>query len=202
MWDENGFKITVDIDEDGLLRSDEDGKNSEGEGMATRQEIINVIDDLLEGAITQEKARVWAEKEIPKTDDCEDPPSALVTMALGLDPDPKTRLSGDWREELLLARKVLIRGVPCPHKEFRKTVEAYWMAYTPGKTVVLCQIKRTEKGERVFELIEEAWEGEQTFYDQIPIPIQEKEGPFLSEKEMKEKMNEYKMGRIAREKVL
>ena len=170
--------------------------------MATRQEIIDVLDALLENRITPREAYLWAKKEIPKTDHCEDPPSALLTMLDELNPDPVVVPSGNWREELLLDREVLIRGIPCPEKEHGKSVQAFFMAYTPGEKVVLCQIKKTEAGDRVLELIEEAWEGEQTFYQQVPIPYKGENGQPLSKAEVNEQKKTYKAGALEREEAI
>ena len=169
--------------------------------MATRQEIIEVIDKILEGTMSAEQAVAWVGNEIPKTSHCEDPASALTTILTELDPDPAVIKSGEWRERLLLDREVLVRGVPCPSRD-PKTVQAYWMTFTPGEKVVLCQIKRTEKKERVLELIVELWSGKQIFYDQVPLPVKRLTGPRLSEEDIEEKKDAYKKGIVTREEAL
>lgn len=169
--------------------------------MATSQEIIDIIDALLEGRMTTEEARLWAMKETPKTDRCEDSPSALTTMVIELDPDNIAGRSENWKKELLLAREVLIRGVPCPN-ENRKAVEAYWMAYTPGEKVVLCQIRKIESGERVLEIMVEEWDRKSMFHEQIPIPVKKSTSLLLSEEEIKEKKNAYKKGTLLREEAV
>ena len=168
-----------------------------------QQEILDVVDALLEGRITQKEALLKTKKLMKKVrGPCDDPPSALDTILFGLEPDPRVRTSyaENWREELLLAREVLKRGVPCPDKEQRKTMDTFLLGYKPGEYVVLCQIKKSEKGERVLEFIEESWEGKQTFYQQVPIPI--KTGPPLSKEDINEKENAYKKGDLTREKAL
>ena len=170
--------------------------------MATPLEIIGIIDDLLEGKITPEKAVLWAKKEIQRTSSCEDPPSALVTIVIELDSDPAIKVSGKWREELLLAREVLVRGVPCPQREHGKKVEAYWLAYTPREKVVLCQIRKMKNGEKALEVIEEEWNGEKAFYELIPLSTREKSGLSLSEEEIKEKEKAFMMGHLSRKEAL
>lgn len=79
---------------------------------------------------------------------------------------------------------------PAPIKSFKKTVEAYWQAFTPWDKIALCQIK-VEDGERVLEVMEEAWDGEKLFYECIPLPIIDKHGPPLTEKEVWKKSDTY-----------
>jgi hypothetical protein len=139
-----------------------------------QQEILEVVDAFLEGRITQEEALSKAKKLMRKVKDpCDDPPSALTTIIIGLEPDPYVEMSDpdEVREELLLDREVLRRGVPCPDNEQSKTMDAFLFAYKVGKYVVCCQIKKSEKGQRILEFTEESWEGEQTFYRQVPIPF-------------------------------
>lgn len=138
-----------------------------------------------------------------KVGPCDDSPSALTAILLVLEPDSYVKLpeTETWREELLLAREVLKRGLPCPSDEQRKTMDAFLLGYTPGINVVLCQIKKSEKGERGLEYIEETWGGEQIFYRQIPIPIK-KGSPPLSKEKIKEKENAYKKGYITKEEAL
>jgi len=168
--------------------------------MATRQEIIEVIDALLEGKITPEEASRWAGKEVTKTPHCEDPSSALFTL-IGIT-DPIVQKSEPWQKELPRDREVLARGVPCPRKELGKTVEAYWLAFAPWKKVVLSQIRKTEKGERILELIEEDWNGKQKLYHQMPLPITEEPGLPLASGEMQEKEDAYRKGALTREEAL
>ena len=139
-----------------------------------------------------------------KVGPCDDPPSALTTILLGIEGDPCVKLpqTENWREELLKAREVLKRGVPCPSDEERKTIDFFMLAYTPGEKVVFCQIRRSEKGERILEFMEESWEGEQIFYHQVPVPLTEKSGPLLSEEEVKEKRYAYEKGNLTREEAL
>ena len=169
-----------------------------------QQEILDVVDAFLEGRITHKEALLKTKILMKKVKDpCDDPPSALTTILIGLEPDPhiETPDPGKVREELLLARKVLKRGVPCPDKEQRKTMDTFFYAYKAGEYVVLCQIKKSEKGERVLEFIEESWEGKQTFYQKVPIPLK-KTAPPLSKEALKEKENAYKKQNLTREKAL
>ncbi|MBU7019126.1 MAG: hypothetical protein HXS44_16570 [Theionarchaea archaeon] len=169
--------------------------------MATRQEIIEVIDKILEGTMSAEEAVTWVGYEIPRTSRCEDPASALTTILTELDPNPVVIKSGKWRERLLLHREVLVRGVPCPSMNL-KTIQAYWMIFSPGEKVVLCQIRRTEKKERILELIVELWSGEQIFYEQVPLPVKRLTGPQLSEEDVEEKKDAYKKGVLTGEEAL
>ena len=168
--------------------------------MATREEIIDVIDAFLEGKITPEEAIHWAGEEYSKTLPCEDPPSALVTLMRLRDTVPCGSLK-EWTQKLIMDRKVLIRGVPCPYEELGKKIQAFWLAYTPGHKVVLSQIRR-KKDERILEVIEESWDGKQTFYHQMPLPIKNESGPPLSLKKFKEKKKAYKKGMLTRKETL
>lgn len=89
--------------------------------MIIQKEILKTVNDLLEGRITQEEALVRGKKLMKKVGPCDDPPNALTTILLGLEPDPCVKFpeTENWREELLLAREVLKRGVPCPDDEQR-----------------------------------------------------------------------------------
>ena len=166
--------------------------------MATRQEIIEVIDALFEGRITPAKARQWALEEEKKTPPCEDPCSTLLTMRMIT--DPVVQKTDPWQKDLSRDREVLARGVPCPEKDLGKTVEAYWMGYTPGKKVVLCQIRGKRK--RFLELIEESWEGIQTFYHKECIPITEKKGPSLSIKDVREKKKAFRTEALSKKEAI
>lgn len=168
--------------------------------MAKRDEIIEIIDLFLEGKMTSREVIRWAGKELPRTPDCEDPPNALITMICLEDPE----LEGirPRKEQLLLDREVLSRGVPCPYKELGKTIEAYWLAYTPWEKIVISQIRKTETGERVVEIIEEDWNGKQIFYHREYVPIKEKAGPLLLGKDIQEKRNVYRNKKIKRKDVI
>jgi hypothetical protein len=158
----------------------------------------------LEGRIAQEEAVLKAKTLMKRVrDPCDDPSSALTTIVIGLEPDPyiETPDLEEVRKELLLDREVLRRGVPCPDNEQSKTMDAFLFAYKVGEYVVCCQIKKSEKGKRVLEFIEESWEGEQTFYKQVPISLK-KTAPPLSEEDIKEKEYAYKKGNLTREKAL
>ena len=169
----------------------------------TQKKVLKIVDDLLEDRITPEEA-LRRTKKMKKVGPCDDPPSALTTILLGIEGDPCVKLpqTENWREELLKAREVLKRGVPCPSDEERKTIDFFMLAYTPGEKVVFCQIRRSEKGERILEFMEESWEGEQIFYHQVPVPLTEKSGPLLSEEEVKEKRYAYEKGNLTREEAL
>jgi len=173
--------------------------------MTIQEEILEVVDALLENRITQEEALLQAKKIMRerKIGPCDDPPNALTTILLGLESDPYVKLpeTENWREKLLLAREVLKRGIPCPSDEQRKTIDAFLLGYTPGVNVILCQIKKSEKEERVLEFIEETWGREETFYRQVPIPIKKGSSP-LSKEEIKKMENVYKKGNITREEAL
>ncbi|MBU6998639.1 MAG: hypothetical protein HXS41_15600 [Theionarchaea archaeon] len=172
--------------------------------MTIQQEILEVVDAFLEGRITQEGAVARAKTLMKRArDPCDDPPSALTTMMIGLEPEPHVEMPDpeEVRKELLLDREVLRRGVPCPDKEQTKTMDAFLFAYKVGKYVVRCQIKKDEKGNRVLEFIEESWGGEQTCYRHVPIPLKKTEPP-PSKEDIEEKENAYKTQHITREKAL
>jgi hypothetical protein len=138
--------------------------------MATRQEIIDIIDAFLEKRITLDEAIKWAQLESKRTPDCEDPPSALYTFfGFALFDDDMGR---SLEEQLLLDREVLVHGVPCPFEELGKTVEAYWLAYTPWEKIVLSQIRITDE-DRILEVTEESWDGTQLFHEEIPLPLKD-----------------------------
>lgn len=157
--------------------------------MATREEIIEVIDAFLENRITKREAYDWASKELHKTPRCEDSAGVLYTFIISY--IPKEAMVRPLREQLLLDKEVLVHGVPCLHKELGKTVEAYLHVFTAWEKIVLCQIKITESRERVLELMEETWEGDQLFHEQIPLPIKDEKGPPLTEKEVWKKRDAY-----------
>jgi hypothetical protein len=172
--------------------------------MTIQEEILEVVDDFLEGRITQEEAVSKAKTLMKRAGDpCDDPPSALITILIGLEPDPYIEMPDpeEVRKELLLGRGVLKRGVPCPDRNQRKTMDVFMVRYKVGKYVVYCQIKKNEKGERILELIEESWEGERIFHQQVPIPLKKTDPP-LSEEEIDEKENAYKEGILTRERAL
>ncbi|MBU6998116.1 MAG: hypothetical protein HXS41_03150 [Theionarchaea archaeon] len=161
--------------------------------MATRQDIIDVIDAYLEDKMTLDEAVEWTEREISKTDPCEDPAFVFFTF-LGSDAPEEVRVR-PLKEQLLLDREVLVRGVPCPHKELGKTIEAYWLAFAPREKIVLCQIRITEDGERILEVIEEGWDGTQLFHEEKPLPIKDrKSNSPLTWEEIKRKTNWRRIG--------
>jgi hypothetical protein len=168
-----------------------------------QKEVLKIVDDLLEGRITPEDALLQS-KKMKHVGPCDDPPSALTTILLGIEGDPCVKFpeTENWREELLEAREVLKRGVPCPSDEERKTMDFFMLAYTPGGKVVFCQIRKNEKGERVLEFMEETWEGERIFDHQVPVPLIEETGPSLSEEEVDEKMSAYRNKHLTREEAL
>lgn len=169
--------------------------------MTRRKEILKFIDDFLENKITKKEAIRWARQKLSEFEFDDDPTGIIVTVAFELEPGYTKEVKTDITKELHDARATLIRGIPCPRKEVGKTIEAYWMGFTPNEKVVLGQIKKIEKGGRVLEVIEEGWSGEQAFYEQIPIPI-EKEGPPLTKDELKDKIKAYEEGTITREDTL
>ena len=156
--------------------------------MATRQEIIDTIDAFLEGRITLKEAMEWAQIESTRTPLCEDPPSVLLTF-IG------SALFGDdmgrsLKEQLLMDKEVLVHGIPCPHEELGKTVDAYWLAFTPWEKIVLCQVKITESGERILEVAEEAWDGTKLFHEEISIPLKEGNGSPVTWEDIEKKERE------------
>ncbi len=168
--------------------------------MATRQEIIEVIDAFLENRMTQKEAYEWASKESTRTSDCEDQASALYTLIS----------SEIWvqvmdrplREQLLMDREVLAHDIPCPQKELGKTIDAYWLVFTPWKKIVLCQIRITEKGDRILELTEERWDGTQLFHEEIPLPLKDEDDPPLSSEHIDEKRKAYRSGKMTKKELL
>ncbi len=168
--------------------------------MATRQKIIEIIDAFLDNRITQREAYDWASEELHRTPDWEDQAGALFTFIGSY--VPKEAMVRPLREQLILDREVLVRGVPCPHKELGRTVEAFWSAFTPQEKIVVCQLKITGHGERVLELEEETWGGTQLFYEQIPLPITDEGGPPLTSEEVWEKRDAWWSGDIPTEEVL
>ena len=168
--------------------------------MATRQEIIDTIDAFLENRITLAEATKWAQRESARTPHCEDPPSALLTF-IG------SALFGDaierpLKEQLLMDREVLVHGVPCPREELGKTVEAYWLAWTPWERTVLCQVRITESGERVLEVQEEGWDGNKLFFEEIPLPLKGENGPPPTREEIRRKRDAHWSGKITAEEFL
>ena len=136
--------------------------------MASRHEIIDVIDAFLEDKITLEEAAEWASKEISRTTECEDPASALATfLAYNSPGEPFSR---PLKEQLLMDKEVLVHGIPNLRKELGNTLDAYWLAFTPWQKIVICQIKITENGERILEVVEEAWDGTELFHEEILSP--------------------------------
>jgi hypothetical protein len=168
--------------------------------MATRKEIIDVIDAFLENRITQREAHDWASEELHRTPRCEDSAGALFTFIESC--IPKEAMVRPVKEQLLLDKEVLVRGVPCPHSELGKTVEAYWQAFTPWDKIVLCQIRLTERGERILEVIEEAWEGNQLFHERIPLITRDEQGIPLTQEEVWEKRDAYWSGNMTLGKAL
>ena len=168
--------------------------------MATRQEIIDIIDAFLENRMTFKEAVEWAQKELGRTPDCEDPASALITF-VGSD-NPEEFTGRPMKEQLLMDKEVLVHGVPCPDEELGKTVEAFCLAFTPWEKIVLCQVRITENGERVLHVTEEAWDGTQLFYEEIPIPLKEGNGPPLTWNEIDRKRDKYWSGKIKQEEFL
>lgn len=83
--------------------------------MATHQEIIDVIDKFLENKMTQREAYDWASNELHKTPYCEDTAGALFTFIGSY--VPEEAMEKPLKEQLLLDKEVLVRGVPCPHKK-------------------------------------------------------------------------------------
>ncbi len=168
--------------------------------MATRQEIIEVIDAFLENRITQKEAYEWASKESTRTPDCEDQASALYTLIA----------SGVWdqvmsrplREKLLMDREVLTHDIPCPQEELGKTIDAYSLVFAPWKKIVLCQIRITEKGDRILELMEEKWDGTQLFHEETPLPLKDEDGPPLSSEHIDEKREAYRSGKMTKKEYL
>ena len=170
----------------------------------TQKKVLEIVDDLLENRITPEEALFRAKNMLKGLGPCDDPYSALTTILLGIEGDPCVKFpeTENWREELLVAREVLKRGVPCPSDEERKTIDAFLLAYKVGEKVVFCQIKKSEKGERILEFFEETWEGERTFYQQMLLPLTERIGPPLPEEKVEEIKNAYEEGNLTREEAL
>jgi len=168
--------------------------------MAIRQDIIAVIDAFLENTITLDEAVKWAEKEISKTHPCDDPAFTLLTF-LGSDV-PEEVMVRPLREQLLLDREVLVRGVPCPQKELGKTIEAFWLAFTPWEKIVLCQIRITECGERILEVIEEGWDGTQLFHEETPLPLKDGNEPLLTWEKIQKKRTLHRFGLMTTKRYL
>ena len=167
--------------------------------MATREEIVKVIDELFAGKRTPSEAKKWALSEFNKTPDCEDPVDALFELRFLTDTLPPEVLQEHW-EELTYGREVLVRGVPCPSKDLGKTIEAYWLAYTPGDKIVLCQIKK-EDGNRILELKEERWSGEISFHEEISLPQpRDDTSPLLTSDEIFKKKKLFRSGELSEEK--
>ena len=168
--------------------------------MATKQEIIEVIDAFLENRMTQREAYDWASDELGNTPYCEDSAGALFTFVGSY--VPEEAMVRPLREKLVMDKEVLIHGVPCPHDELGIAVEAYSLVFSPWEKIVLCQIKITENKERVLELMEEAWEGDLLFHEFIPLPIKDEEGPPLTKEDVWEKRDTYWSGAITGEEFL
>lgn len=168
--------------------------------MASRHEIIDVIDAFLEDKITLEEAAEWASKEISRTTECEDPASALATfLAYNSPGEPFSR---PLKEQLLMDKEVLVHGIPNLRKELGNTLDAYWLAFTPWQKIVICQIKITENGERILEVVEEAWDGTELFHEEIPLPLKEDDSPSLSWKDIQEKVDACESGKMTEEELL
>lgn len=168
--------------------------------MATTQEIIDMIDAFLEDKIPLTETVEWAQKELNRTSDCEDPAFALYTFICS--DDPEKIMGRPLKEQLHMDREALVHGVPCPDKELGKSVEAFWLAYTPWEKIVLCQITIKEDGNRLLQVIEEGWDGTQLFYEEIPIPLKDGNGPPLTWNEIDRKRDEYWSGKITQEEFL
>lgn len=168
--------------------------------MASRHEIIDVIDAFLEDKITLEEAAEWASKEISRTTECEDPASALATfLAYNSPGEPFSR---PLKEQLLMDKEVIVHGIPNLRKELGNTLDAYWLAFTPWQKIVICQIKITENGERILEVVEEAWDGSELFHEEIPLPLKEDDSPSLSWKDIQEKVDACESGKMTEEELL
>ena len=168
--------------------------------MASRHEIIDVIDAFLEDKITLEEAAEWASKEISRTTECEDPASALATfLAYNSPGEPFSR---PLKEQLLMDKEVIVHGIPNLRKELGNTLDAYWLAFTPWQKIVICQIKITENGERILEAVEEAWDGIELFHEEIPLPLKEDDSPSLSWKDIQEKVDACESGKMTEEELL
>jgi hypothetical protein len=168
--------------------------------MATKQEIIEVIDAFLENRMTQREAYDWASDVLGSTPYCVDSAGALFTFVGSY--VPKEAMSRPLREQLVLDKEVLIHGVPCPRKELGITVEAYSLVFSPWEKIALCQIKITESKERVLELMEEAWEGDLLFHEFVPLPIIDEQGPPLTKEDVWKKRDAYWSGDITGEEFL
>lgn len=166
--------------------------------MAKREEIIQVIDELLTGKQTPLEAKKWADAEHKKTPRSEDPVDVLFELRCLLDKIPHISLE-ERMEELKYDREILIRGVPSPFKELGKTIEAYWLAFTPWDKIVLCQIKKGD-GKRILELKEERWNGEISFHKETPLlPPQDDTDPPLTSDELTEKKKLFRSRELSEE---
>jgi hypothetical protein len=83
-----------------------------------------------------------------------------------------------------------------------KTIEAYWLAWTPWERIVLCQVRIIESGERVLEVQEEGWDGTQLFCEEIPLPLKDGNGPPPTREEIIRKRDAYWSGKITAEEFL
>jgi len=100
--------------------------------MATRQEIIEIIDAFLDNRITQREAYDWASEELHRAPDWEDQAGALITFIGAY--VPKEAMVRPLREQLILDREVLVRGVPCPPQRAWKNGGSFLVSfYTAGK---------------------------------------------------------------------
>ena len=168
--------------------------------MATRQEIIDTIDAFLEDRITLKEAIEWAQKESTRTPHREDPSSTLLTfIGSALFEDAIER---SLKEQLLLDREVLVHGVPCPEEELGKTVEAFWLAYTPWEKIVLCQVKTMEGEKRILEVTEEGWDGTLLFHEDTSIPLRNGNSQDLMWEEIERKRDACCSGKITEEEFL
>jgi hypothetical protein len=106
------------------------------------------------------------------------------------------------KEQLLMDKEVLVHNVPCPDEELGKTVEAFCLAFTPWEKIVLCQVRITENGERILHVTEEAWDGTQLFYEEVPISLKKGNGSPLTWDEIDRKNDKYQSGKITQEEFL
>ena len=167
--------------------------------MATREEIVKVIDELFAGKRTPSEAKKWAEAEYKRTPNWEDPADAIFELRFLRDTLPPEVLQ-EHLEELTYDREILVRGVPCPSKDLGKSIEAYWLAYTPRDKIVLYQIKK-EDGKRILELKEERWGGEISYHEEIPLSHpRDDTGPPLTSDEITKKKKLFRSGELSEEK--
>jgi hypothetical protein len=67
---------------------------------------------------------------------------------------------------------------------------------------VLSQVRITEDGERILELTEEGWDGNQLFHEEVSIPLKEGKGPASTRDEIIEKRDAYWSEKITQEEFL